>query len=417
MPDSDHNIGLRTAARLGLRTRKVLGLIGVYLAMYLLVDAGALVHEYLLLPEGVSHVNPNVAEGAAWLAGRLELADRTYDTAQYEGRAYNVFPPLFSLISAAVLAFVPAGVPHVVLLVVAALPIPGLAYGLFLRRTRRVRMAVLLTLGYLLGTSLLPVMDYALRNGDVWHVNHLLSQVGLLIFLGDYFGRRRIWLGGLGLILAIWSRQLMAWYLLPLALVAWRLRVSSSRRRAVWGFVIPAVVALVLPALLNTLKFDSPLASGYRHIYEGRWDNLDDWPAQSARRGIFSPVFLPRNLYFMNLGLPLPDLRGWALRFRPDVRGTGIWWTTPLLLLLVYDWHRVRRRREVRYLLTAVAGCWAVLMLYHSTGYAQLGYNRFSLDFMVVLLAVVAPRCDGPRRRWMALACVLWSIWYFRWAI
>ena len=56
-------------------------------------------------------------------------------------------------------------------------------------------------------------------------------------------------------------------------------------------------------------------------------------------------------------------------------------------------------------------------MLYHSTGYAQLGYNRFSLDFMVVLLAAVAPRCDGPRRKWIALACVLWSIWYFQWAI
>lgn len=385
--------------------------------MYLLVDAGGLIHEYLLLPEGVNNVNPNVAEGAAWLAGRLELADRTYDTALYEGRAYNVFPPLFSLISAAVLGFVPAGVPHMVLLLVAALPIPGLAYGLFLRRTRRVRMAVLLTLGYLLGTSLLPVMNYALGHGDVWHVNHLLSQVGLLIFLADYFGRRRIWLGGLGLILAIWSRQLMVWYLLPLALVAWRLRGSSSRRRTVWAFAIPAVVALALPALLNTLKFDSPLASGYRYVYEGRWDNLDDWPAQSAKQGLFSPVFLPRNLYFMNLGLPLPDLRGWALRFKPDERGTGIWWTTPLLVLLVYDWHRLRRRREVRYLLTAVAGCVAVLMLYHSTGYAQLGYNRFSLDFMVVLLAVVAPRCDGPRRRWMVLACVLWSIWYFRWAI
>ncbi|MCP4247177.1 MAG: hypothetical protein GY778_09020 [bacterium] len=417
MPESVHSTRLRIGARLGPRARKILGLVGVYLAVYLLVDAGALVHEYLLLPEGVSHLNPNVAEGAAWLAGRLELAERTYDTALYGGRAYNVFPPLFSLISAAVLWTVPAGVPHFVLLLVAALPIPGLAYAVFLRRTRRVRMAVLLSLGYLLGTSLLPVMNYGLRNGDVWHVNHLLSQVGLLIFLGDYFGRRRIWLGGLGLILAIWSRQLTAWFLLPLAVVAWRPRGSSSRRGTVLAFGITAAVAVALPALLNALKFDNPLDPGYRFLYEGRWDDPDDWPAQSAKQGILSPVFLPRNLYFMNVGLPLPEFRGWALRFKPDVRGTGIWWTTPLLTLLIYDWRRVRRRREVRYLLTAAAGCFAVLMLYHTTGYAQLGYNRFSLDFMVVLLAVVAPRCDGPRRRWMALACVLWSIWYFRWAI
>ena len=46
-----------------------------------------------------------------------------------------------------------------------------------------------------------------------------------------------------------------------------------------------------------------------------------------------------------------------------------------------------------------------------------MGYNRFSMDFVVVLLAAVAPVCDAPGRRWVTFGFVLWSVWYFRWAI
>ena len=396
-----------------LRRRRLAGLVLVYLAVYLLVDAHGLKHSYLLIPRN----NSNVAEAQALFDGRLALAERAYDTALYQGEAYNVFPPLFTLIAAAVMTVVPAGVPNSVLIVLLLLPTPGLAYALFLRRTDRVRMAVLLSWCYLLGTSLLPLMDRGLRNGEVWVVQHLLAQIGLLIFLLDYFGRRRIWLGGIGLIIAAWSRQLAALYLIPLVWAgvaghqgrSWRLRLAT--------LALVTVVLAALPASLNALKFGSPLESGYRYIYEGRWDDPDDWAAQSARRGLFSPAFVPRNLYYMNLGLPLPDSPLWLVRFVPNPYGTGIWWTTPLLLFLVTQWRRPWAQPDLRYLLTAAAAIFAVLMLYHTTGWAQLGYNRFSMDFMVVLLAVIAPVCDGPKRKWVTFGFVLWSIWYFRWAI
>ena len=396
-----------------LRRRQVAGLILVYLGVYLLIDAHGLKHSYLLIPRN----NANVAEAEALLNGRLELAERTYDTALYQGKAYNVFPPLFTLIAAAVMTVVPAGVPNSVLIVLLLLPMPGLAYALFLRRTERVRVAVLLSWGYLLGTSLLPLTDRALRNGEVWVVPHVLSQIGLLIFLLDYFGRRRIWLGGIGLIIAAWSRQLTALYLIPLAWAAVAGYQAGSRRARLLMLGLATIVLVALPATLNGLKFGSPLESGYRYIYEGRWDNADDWAAQQARRGLFSPAFVLRNLYWMNVGPPLPDSPLWLLRFVPNSYGTGIWWTTPLLLLVLVDWRRWWASPELRYLLTAAAAVFALLMLYHTTGWAQLGYNRFSMDFMVVLLAIIAPNCDGPKRKWVTFAFVLWSIWYFRWAI
>ncbi len=398
---------------MSLRRRRWLGLGLVYFAVYSQVEPGVVTRPYLLMPRA----NSNVAEGKAFLQGQVELEERTYDAALFKDRAYNVFPPLFSLVSCVALKGTPDGVPNIVLIFLLLVPMPGLTYLLLIGRTQRVRMAVLLSIGYLLGTSLWPVINRGLQEGDVWFVNHLYSQVGLLIFLVDYVGRRRIWLGALGLLIAAWSRQLSLFYLLPLLYAAsvgftgWPRRV----RLAMVGFTTGAIVAL--PATLNLLKFGDPLDSGYRHIYEGRWEDRSDWPAQSAKDGLFGLGFVPRNLYHMNLGLPILDEPLWLIRFVPNVYGTGIWWTTPILLFLVIDWKRIWADQLNRSLLLAAFAVFAALMLYHTTGYAQAGYNRFSLDFMPVLLAVVAPVCDSPRRRGLSLAMVLWSVWYFVWVV
>jgi len=437
--------------------KRLIGLVGVYLTFYLLLNSDALSRSFLCGPLN----NLNVSEAESWLTGRLDLdagtglGRRPWDTAVYNGRVYNVFPPLFTLIAAAVMAVGPPGVPSYLLILLFALPIPGLAYVLFLRRTQRVRMAVLLTAGYLLGTSLLPEFQRGLGEGEVWHVNHLLSQVGLLIFLVEYFGARRVWVAGIGVIIAAWSRQLTGLYLVPLAWMA--LKGGSCRgvgtddppytspelaeavrafaearpstdvlgtagaaagywdplRQRVVQLAVVAVVMAALPAVLNTLKFGRPWEAGYCYVYEGR----DDETAQDARKGLFSPTFLPRNLYYMNLGFPLPELRGgWVLRFVPNAYGTGIWWTSPVLLYVLLLWRRLWRQAEVRWLLAAAGGIYGVLLFYHNTGYAQMGYNRFSLDYVAVLLAAIAPLCD-QERRWWTFWFVLWSVWYFRWGV
>jgi len=210
--------------------RRLIGLVGVYLTFYLLLDSDALSRSFLC----GSLNNLNVSEAESWLHGRLDLdarpepGRRPWDTAVYDGRVYNVFPPMFTFIAAGVMAVGPPGVPSYLLILLFALPLPGLAYALFLRRTARVRMAVLLTIGYLLGTSLLPELQRGLGEGEVWHVNHLLSQVGLLVFLVEYFGARRVWVAGIGVVVAAWSRQLTGLYLLPLAWMA--LKGASTQR-------------------------------------------------------------------------------------------------------------------------------------------------------------------------------------------
>ena len=359
--------------------------------------------------------NVQVAEAEAWLDGSLSLPERRWDTAVRDGRVYSHFPPLMTLVSAAVMSLGPEGVPFYVLSVLFVVPIPLLAYVLFLRRCESVFAATVLACAFVLGSSALLVMCRVLQSGKVWQTNHAISQLGLLIFLIDYFGKRRVWLGGIGAVICTWSRYTMAAYLLPLWWVACaRDGERVYGRRLAWAGVM-TVAALGLPMTLNTLKFASPLNSGYKLIYEGRWNDQNDRPAQDAKKGIFSPVFVPRNLYAMNLGFPQWKPRRDGRRLEPNTEGTGIWWTTPLLLYLLVDWRRIWARREHRALLVAAGVIYVTLMFFHTTGAAQRGYNRFSLDFLLVLLVVAVPWAFAGKRRYVSTALAVWGVAYFLW--
>lgn len=358
--------------------------------------------------------NVQITEAKAWWNGDLDLPEREWDTALKDGRVYNCFPPMFTIIAA---GFVPVfgGVPHWLIVALVA-GVPLCAYVLLHRLTRSPVWGAVLAIGYVCGTSAWPVLNTTVRNAAPYHVNHTLATIGLFVFLIEYSGRRRVWLGGIGLIIASLSRQLTVFYALPLALMAWRGGAVEHRAKRLTAFAVVGLVVVMVPAVMNTLKFGHPLDSGYMHIYA---DRSEDWLSRDATRyGLFSAHYVPRNLYYANLGFPRVysiEIAGKPeIHLRPNRMGTGIWWTTPLLLWVVVDLRRILKERSTRDLLIAVVVVGAGLMFFHNTGYDQRGFNRFSLDYVPVLLALVAPRCFVGWRRWISLPMIVWSVVYFR---
>ena len=55
-----------------------------------------------------------------------------------------------------------------------------------------------------------------------------------------------------------------------------------------------------------------------------------------------------------------------------------------------------------------------LLMFWHATGAYQRGYNRYSLDYLPALLALIAPYAIVGWRRWVTLAMIAWSLIYFQ---
>lgn len=386
-------------------------LLAVYVAFFILFEAK-------LYRPGIvfdGNANAQIAEAQAWWRGRLDLPNRWLDTAEFDGRYYSHFPLLFTVIS---VVFVPffGGVPHW-LLVLLVVPVPLLCFELCRRVSSSSRWGALLAVGLHCGTSLWPIMKKVVISAAPYHVNHLLATIAVLFLLIEWFGRRRIWACWTAILAATFARQLTVGLALPLVWLMLRERGTLRRRTELALAGASVVIMIGTPLVVNALKFGNPLESGYMLIYEGRAE--DDMFAREARsHGLFSPQFLSRNLYYMNAGLPdfyriTVDGREQGL-LKPNQMGTGIWWTTPLLLFLLVGIRRILRDPDRRVLLGGAVLTIVALLLFHATGAYQRGYNRFSLDYLPVLYVLAVPAALAPGWRWLTPLLVAWSVLYFR---
>jgi len=364
--------------------------------------------------------NAGVAEGAAWLAGRLDiqpgLADalhrRMHDTALFNGKVYNVFPPMVGVFTVLLAPL------HKLLLddagtwlpwtfqAIVFWPLPILGFVVFRRQVGDSAWAALLTVAWMGGTAVLPSLARA-RYAELGAINHVLSQAGLLIFAADVLGRQRIWPALIGLLISAWTRQMTLLYTLPLAWIA------LQRKRL--PLCAAGLIVIVTPLfVLNYLKFGSPLDSGYGHIYAGR-DPRDPMAGAYHEFGLFSLRCLPGNAWYMHAQPPGVELTSGGIQLKDATsRGTSIWLTTPLLFYALLDartwWRHPRRRLLMLGTLPVMAG----LLCYHSSGFMQVGYHRFALDFVPIWLVVIAPRTRGCRRTWVTLFAVAWGLLYFQ---
>ncbi len=277
----------------------------------------------------------------------------------------------------------------------------------------------LLAIALACGTSVWPVVNQSLKGGGAYYPNHVLAVVGLLIFLVEFYGRRRVAVAGIGLIIATLARQLTAAFAIPLIWLALRDQPPAQRRRQLVALAVVGVVVAGVPLLVNALKFGDPLETGYMLIYEGRHD--DQFARDAHQHGLFSAHFVPRNAYYLNLGFPKFYRIEMAGKPEYHVRhneiGTGIWGAAPLLLWLFVDLRRIARDPGRRSLLAAALVILVALMFFHTTGQTQRGYNRFSLDFLPALMVLVAPTCFVGWRRGVSLAFLVWGVYYFRWLV
>lgn len=371
-------------------------------------------------------VNLSFAEAVAWRSGRLDLVERMRDTALVGEQVFNVYPPLFSFLSYGALAGwdlnlwvmgrLGIAAPDVSDAVVfptswyvglVALPLVVLGFWAMYRATGRAAWAALLCFGWIAGTPVIICLAAA-RVGSINHINHLLSQTGLMLVAVSLLGRRRLAGALVGLIIAVWSRQLTVAFVLPILWAAWHWDVSLRRRRLI-AAASALVLAMGVPMILNGLKFGSPFDSGYAYIYAGRMDGL----AERGRSSLFSPSYAARNAWYMNLEVPGWEVGAYGIRPDLDSYGASIWFTTPLLVFAVAGVRRWWADRMARVMMLATLPVIAGLLCYHNTGYVQPGYYRFMLDFAPIWWVVIAPSTLGGLRSRLTLAAVAWSALYF----
>ncbi len=358
--------------------------------------------------------NVAFAEALAWHDGRLDIPRRVHDSAIFQDRVYNINPPLFTLVCYSAVWFsrllgerTDIFYPFWYVLVV-AVPLPFVAYGCFARLTQRPPWAALLAAAWILGSPILPALAAA-REGGISHINHLLSQAGLMLVAGSLLVGARLRWSLVGLLWAAWSRPLTILYVLPIAVAAWK-GPAAMRGRRLAATLTATTLALALPMTLNHLKFGSPLETGYRYLYEGRQDEL----ARQGREALFSLRFAGRNAWYMNVEPPGFEAGPSGLRPKVDPHGASIWLTMPILLFVWLDARSWLGDSNKRNLMLASFLVAAGLLCFHNTGYVQPGYYRFALDFVPIWLAVIAQGTDrGLQHRRLTIAAAVWSMLYF----
>ena len=349
-----------------------------------------------------------------WLHGHLYLHDvppNTQDYTLYNGHWYVAFPPLPAVLLLPIVAIFHLSHQAIIsLLFSLGMGILNiwLMLGVLKRLARRHSLtftaAAWLTVLFALGTNHL----YATIQGNVWYTAHVVATTFLLLYIGETLDKRRPVLAGLYLGLAALSRSTTLFTFPFFVLLAVGGDFFNRQRKQLFLFF--TVLALFIAAMLlyNQLRFGSLLDFGYNTM------NVNSFVRGNLHTyGQFNRHFIRTNFRYMLLEPPIVVPYIPYLTFSP--LGTGIFWTTPALLLAFLAFRSRERRWLAASLLAACLLPIALLLLYFNTGWYQFGY-RFALDFLPFALLLVALGMRARPGWWekiLIVLSVLINIWGF----
>lgn len=336
-------------------------------------------------------------QARAFLQGRLDIDEAFGDVATYNDRYYVVFPPFPALLITPLVAVF--GMHTRTTLVSLALTSLN---ALVLRRIilslpGGAGMARWGLAAFYLGSAYAPSLFQAYES---WHFAHIVAVTCLLGAICESLRHGRGLLVGFLCGLAFLSRHLCIVASIYLATAVWCTHKNRPIRARIFNLVL---FALSLGAcicgylLLNYLRFGSPWDTGYQYL------PLEGFLAERvAKYGLFHPAYLPANLVHL-------FLQGFHVKFAPptllavegmDPLGTSLTFASPFVLFAL----RARWRKPL------LLAAWATVVLsigiaccYYNNGFAQNNAQRFTLDFLpVLMLLVVVGAARGPATWWKA---------------
>jgi hypothetical protein len=389
-------------------------------AIYILL---AWIH-YIMHPFNENQHFIYLADG--WLHGHLYLHNVPPDTEDYtlhNGHWYVAFPPLPAVFLLPLVAIFHLSYQGLISLVF-SVGMGILNIWLMLEMLKRLpqqqsagltfeAIAWLVVL-FALGTEHL----YAAMQGNVWFTAHIVATTFLLLYIGETLNKRRPLVAGIYLGLAALTRSTTL-FTFPFFVLLTISASFASRQEGVqrnlfllWKDLLSffAVLGVFIVGMLiyNQARFGSLFDFGYSTMYVNSFvgGNLHTY-------GQFNPHFILTNLRYMLLEpLSLVSYTPY-LSFNP--LGTGIFWTTPALVLAFLAFRRKEHHWLAAALLAACLLPMAFLLMYFNTGWYQFGY-RFILDFLpfVFLLAVLAmPAVPGWREKLLIVLSIAMNVWGF----
>ena len=229
------------------------------------------------------------------------------------------------------------------------------------------------------------VLYFSAVQGKVWFTAHVVGVVLALVYAWASVEARRPIVAGIALGLAALTRTPMAFMFPLFVLEAWRMAQGDRRAaiRTLARFAAPVAVLAIIGMLYNFARFHSFTEFGHSYLALGTHQPVRQ-QVQIEQFGLASFHYLQRNLAVM-FAL-LPDVSARAPHLQISGHGMALWFTTPVLLLVVWPRDKPAIHRALWITVALVA---APSLLYMNSGWVQFGY-RFCLDYLVFLIMLLA---------------------------
>lgn len=336
--------------------------------------------------QDTGETNLAVHQARAFLDNRTDLSEYFWDVSVYNEKNYVSFPPFPAIVS--------------------------LPFALFSEKINTVLISVLLS--FVSMFFLYRILEHAMpeAQGRKWifiayffgtgywymvltshHINgfaHVVSSCMIMLLLFELTGRRRPVLLGLLLAATFLSRQMTIFYGF---LIIYFLVTEKREGKVILQRMITCAIAFAIPAAaylyFNYVRFGNPFDTGYGHILYATEHGATMLGERVQQYGLFSVEYFWFNFYQMFLKGHNIIFTGEGLLHAKsiDLFGTSIAAASPFLVAAL-------KPREKKGL---VAVCWftalciiTVLLFYHNNGWQQVNTQRFSLDFIPILILLTA---------------------------
>lgn len=251
------------------------------------------------------------------------------------------------------------------------------------------------------------VLFFSAVQGKVWYTAHVVGIVLALVYAWGSIEAKRPVIAGLALGAAALTRTPMA-FMFPLFLFeAWRMAGGDRRAflRSLIPFVIPVIAFAIAGMIYNAVRFHSPTEFGHTYLDVRQQVQIEQW-------GLANYHYLARNLAVAFT--LLPEFPGRAPWIQIGGHGLALWFTTPVLLLVLWPREKPPLHRALWVTIALVA---VPTLFYMNSGWVQFGY-RFSLDYLafVILLLAIGARPFGKVTKALIIAGIvinLFGAWSF----
>jgi photosystem II stability/assembly factor-like uncharacterized protein len=335
------------------------------------------------LPYDSGSRNLHVYQAEAFLHGRLNVSEKLEDVSIYNGKYYDPFPPVPAVLLVPLVAVFGIAGTKVTLVATLLTVLNAFILSRLLKRLGINNESTLwLIVALFMGTGYWFAVVWS---SGVWFFAHVVAVSFMLLAIHEAMGSGRGIITGMLLGCAFLSRQLSIYssvFILSALLMNPSNASSRSRLRNVFSFVLSLTLCVGVYLVFNWARFGNPFDTGYSYL-----DLHGFYKARVEHYGLFGLKYLPFNFIYMFFQGPHVEFTNGLRPTGMDPFGTSLIFASPFVLFAFL----AKGKKAL------IISAWITIgltvfhmLLYNNNGVFQSNTQRFTLDFLPVLIVLVA---------------------------